>query len=229
MKRIALLAPLCAFVALSAVASPPATQADGDTAPQSLSAKEAAAKLAHARADAETAYRRSMFAAYTAYAKDLQEALDKSMAVRNLDEAKRIEAALLRAKSLLLEFQNIPDAPKTFTIKAGPKTTWQETVRVRKGDRLLIEAKGQWFIAVDKKISVGPDGTADEDGTLYGRIGTAAAFRVGSKLELKAQQDGILTLAMKDPDGMGHADDAGSLEVTIKILERGPLIVFPGE
>lgn len=153
---------------------------------------------------------------------DMEGALKQVMQAGNLDEAKRIEAAVLTAKETMGKHQDeLRGKAKVqeFTIEAAK--SWQPTIEVKKGQRVEVRASGTWNGAVDhgdKGIS-GPDGTRHPQHgrlTYYleGKVGEGSAFKIGSRAEFTADTDGPLVMRMNDTN---RPNNSGALSVAISV------------
>lgn len=119
----------------------------------------------------------------------------------------------------------------TFIHTARPSPVWQETyVRVKKGQRLVIDAQGAWSPDTRNRICwCGADGianTAAEEGYLLPgtNIGALIAqiddmvFAAGSRYDNYAPANGVIFLAMNEnPD---YNNQAGALPVQIIIFDE---------
>ncbi|MDE0199702.1 MAG: hypothetical protein OXK78_15970 [Caldilineaceae bacterium] len=105
---------------------------------------------------------------------------------------------------------------------------WQSTgVRIDQGDRIQIEAEGEWLYTPDEYH--GPAGhprfpapsfypvATGSGGALIGRIGdTGGRFVVGERLNMQATQHGILYLRINDDI---LSDNDGWVAVRIDVTE----------
>ena len=93
-----------------------------------------------------------------------------------------------------------------------PSPTWQDTlIRVRTGNRLVIDTEGVWSPDLgDQIIWCGADGIhrlpagpgylmpGTNLGAVVGRIGHGPVLGIGSRCDLVAQESGVLFLAMNE-------------------------------
>ena len=113
---------------------------------------------------------------------------------------------------------------------ARPSPVWQESyVRVKKGQRLVIDAEGAWSPDLRNRIGwCGADGVANTPGgkeyLLPGtNIGALIAkiddvlFAVGSRYDNAAPADGVIFLAMNE--NPAHNNQAGSLLTQIIVFD----------
>ncbi len=119
----------------------------------------------------------------------------------------------------------------TIIRTARPSPIWQESyVRVKKGQRLVIDAEGAWSPDLQNRIGwCGGDGIANTPGSaayllpgtnigaLIARIGDTV-FAVGSRYDNPAPADGVIFLAMNETPH--HNNQAGSLLAQIIIFDH---------
>lgn len=113
---------------------------------------------------------------------------------------------------------------------ARPSPIWQESyVRVKKGQRLVIDAEGAWSPDLQNRIGwCGGDGVANTPGSaayllpgtnigaLIAKIGDTV-FAVGSRYDNPAPDDGVIFLAMNETPH--HNNQAGSLLAQIILFD----------
>ena len=113
---------------------------------------------------------------------------------------------------------------------ARPSPVWQESyVRVKKGQRLVIDAEGAWSPDLQNRIGwCGGDGVANTPGSaayllpgtnigaLIAKIGDTV-FAVGSRYDNPAPDDGVIFLAMNETPH--HNNQAGSLLAQIILFD----------
>ena len=114
---------------------------------------------------------------------------------------------------------------------ARPSPVWQESyVRVKKGQRLVIDADGAWSPDLQNRTGwCGADGlpkTPAGDGfllpgtnigALIAKIGSDV-FAIGSRYDNPAPADGVIFLAMNE--NPNHNNQAGSLLTQIIIFDE---------
>ncbi|NQT89446.1 hypothetical protein HQ560_21940 [bacterium] len=100
---------------------------------------------------------------------------------------------------------------KTFGISV--KKPWPFRVKVKKGDRIRITAKGSWRILPGGK----PHGPGGSRFYLVGKLGAGAAFKVGSEYTFTVPDDTSLYLGMQE--GGTYANNSGKITVTLQKLE----------
>ena len=103
--------------------------------------------------------------------------------------------------------------PLTVMRMARPSTKWQETyVRVKKGQRLVVDAEGAWSPDLRDRIGwCGGDGVPNMQGgdgylmpganigTLLGRIGSdGRVIAFGARYDNIVLEDGVIFIAMND-------------------------------
>ena len=115
---------------------------------------------------------------------------------------------------------------------ARPSPVWQESyVRVKKGQRLVIDAEGAWSPDLGNRTGwCGADGVnklvAGEDfllpgtnvGALIARIGTGQPFAGGSRDDNPVREDGVIFIAMNESPRRNN--QAGSLLVQIIVFDE---------
>lgn len=121
--------------------------------------------------------------------------------------------------------------PLTVIRTARPSPQWQEAyVRVKKGQRIVIDAEGAWSPDLRNRIGwCGGDGIANtiagegylmpgtNIGALIAKIGDSNPFAVGSRYDNKAHADGVIFLAMNEnPE---YNNQAGALTVQIIVFD----------
>ena len=113
---------------------------------------------------------------------------------------------------------------------ARPNPIWQESyVRVKKGQRLVIDAEGAWSPDLQNRIGwCGGDGVANTPGSaayllpgtnigaLIAKIGDTV-FAVGSRYDNPAPDDGVIFLAMNETPH--NNNQAGSLLAQIILFD----------
>lgn len=119
----------------------------------------------------------------------------------------------------------------TIMRTARPSPVWQESyVRVKKGQRLVIDAEGTWSPDLGNRTGwCGADGipglVAGDDflypgcnvGALIAKIGNGKPFAVGSRYDNQAQDDGVIFLAMNESTKRNN--QAGSLMAQIIVFD----------
>ena len=113
---------------------------------------------------------------------------------------------------------------------ARPSPVWQESyVRVKKGQRLVIDAEGAWSPDLQNRIGwCGGDGVANTPGSaayllpgtnigaLIAKIGDTV-FAVGSRYDNPAPDNGVIFLAMNETPH--NNNQAGSLLAQIILFD----------
>ena len=113
---------------------------------------------------------------------------------------------------------------------ARPSPVWQESyVRVKKGQRLVIDAEGTWSPDLQNRIGwCGADGVANTPGSaayllpgtnigaLIAKIGDTV-FAVGSRYDNPAPENGVIFLAMNETPH--NNNQAGSLLAQIILFD----------
>lgn len=113
---------------------------------------------------------------------------------------------------------------------ARPNPVWQESyVRVKKGQRLVIDAEGAWSPDLRNRISwCGADGVPNliagegflmpgaNVGALVAKI-EDVAFVVGSRYDNASPADGVIFLAMNE--NLEYNNQAGSLLAQIIVFD----------
>jgi hypothetical protein len=110
---------------------------------------------------------------------------------------------------------------RTYTFQIDAAKDWQPTIEVKKGQKISIEAEGEWCA----NTSEGAKATCTADGLMHpvlrkevwyleGRIGEGVAERLDTACEFVASEDGVLRLRMNDTD---HSDNSGELYVTVSV------------
>lgn len=113
---------------------------------------------------------------------------------------------------------------------ARPSPVWQESyVRVKKGQRLVIDAEGAWSPDLQNRIGwCGGDGIANTPGSaayllpgtnigaLIAKIGDTV-FAVGSRYDNPAPDNGVIFLAMNETPH--NNNQAGSLLAQIILFD----------
>ncbi len=113
---------------------------------------------------------------------------------------------------------------------ARPSPVWQESyVRVKKGQRLVIDAEGTWSPDLQNRIGwCGADGVANTPGSaayllpgtnigaLIAKIGDTV-FAVGSRYDNPAPDNGVIFLAMNETPH--NNNQAGSLLAQIILFD----------
>jgi PA-IL-like protein len=120
--------------------------------------------------------------------------------------------------------------PTTVVVRAIDQTPTRTGVRVRRGQRLLIEARGTWCLGGTPPTAEcgGPQGIRPADpvelplvldgariGTLIGRIGDGPWFVVGRQRRITAQREGRLVLLFNDRPCC-YGDNSRSVRVAIR-------------
>ena len=114
---------------------------------------------------------------------------------------------------------------------ARPSPVWQESyVRVKKGQRLVIDAEGAWSPDLRNRTGwCGADGVPSlpagdgfllpgaNVGALIAKIGDVV-FAVGSRYDNAAATDGVIFLAMNE--NTAHNNQAGSLLAQIIVFDE---------
>ena len=118
----------------------------------------------------------------------------------------------------------------TIIRTARPSPVWQESyVRVKKGQRLVIDAEGAWSPDLQNRIGwCGGDGIANTPGSaayllpgtnigaLIAKIGDTV-FAVGSRYDNPAPDNGVIFLAMNETPH--NNNQAGSLLAQIILFD----------
>ena len=179
-----------------------AQKPDAPEPPKSPKAKAALAKYDRAVAKAKADYDRAVATAARELRGDLDDALKAAMKAGSLDEAKRIEAALVRVKGDAVEVRADQD--------------WQSAgVTLRKGETLKLAARGSWRAGPGLPRAVGPEGARYEGREMFfleARVGDGPAVRVNAGARIEADRDGELQLRMHDTN---WGDNSGAVTVTI--------------
>ena len=119
----------------------------------------------------------------------------------------------------------------SVVVTARPSPVWQESyVRVKKGQRLVIDADGAWSPDLKNRTGwCGADGVAKTQagdgyllpgtniGALIAKIGSDV-FAVGSRYDNPAPADGVIFLAMNESPN--NNNQAGSLLAQIIIFDE---------
>lgn len=119
----------------------------------------------------------------------------------------------------------------TVVRTARPSPVWQESyVRVKKGQRLIIDADGAWSPDLQNRTGwCGADGVAKTPGgdnyllpgtnigALIAKIGSSV-FAVGSRYDNPAPADGVIFLAMNE--NPNNNNQAGSLLTQIIVIDE---------
>jgi hypothetical protein len=138
-------------------------------------------------------------------------------------------------------FKSIPDlptispTPAEFNITVPADKVWVDTgIDLKAGQTLNISASGRIntkggeassdILSPDGETDIAPCYTIDTDclmpgvfwGTLIGRIGSGAPFKVGSQLEIPISGSGRLFLAVNDNTGY-FTDNSGAFNAIISI------------
>ena len=114
---------------------------------------------------------------------------------------------------------------------ARPSPVWQESyVRVKKGQRLVIDAEGAWSPDLRNRTGwCGADGVPNlragdgfllpgaNVGALIAKIGYVV-FAAGSRYDNAATADGVIFLAMNE--NTSHNNQAGSLLAQIIVFDE---------
>ncbi len=114
---------------------------------------------------------------------------------------------------------------------ARPSPVWQESyVRIKKGQRLVIDAEGAWSPDLQNRIGwCGGDGIANTPGgnayllpgtnigALIAKIGSTV-FAAGSRYDNPSPADGVIFLAMNE--NPNNNNQAGSLLAQIIIFDE---------
>ena len=119
----------------------------------------------------------------------------------------------------------------TVTRIVRPSPVWQESyVRVKKGQRMVIDADGPWSPDPrNRTVWCGADGIpsviANEDfllpgtnvGALIGKIGDTV-FAIGARYDDGAPAEGVIFLAMNE--NPAHNNQAGQLPAQIIVFDE---------
>jgi hypothetical protein len=233
MWRTTLILCVCA-IALGAEAP---TSAPDDM--QMVGGKEALHRYEAAYLAARQTYYNAMIDADQKKIMELDKLMKIAMSAGDLDEANRIKAAHDVATDMLNEhkqaLQEAPsssspvqaDARHTFAIFARER--WKATVKVQKGQRYRVSARGQWSGGPDankNKLQCGPEGFVMPDGDhqgdyvwyLEGRVNRKYPFVIGASGEFTAQEDGLLEMQMMD---WWIYDNDGSIEAQVQHIPVG--------
>jgi len=129
----------------------------------------------------------------------------------NLQEANAIQAEIDRMS---------PSIGKKPVFQISAARAWQDTVSVKRGQTVVIEAKGVWCATTAQRAlnTFGPNGGKNARGQAFGqlvaRVGEAPFVSTGSSYELRVEEDGVLQFAMRDSD---RSDNDGELTVTLTV------------
>ncbi|GIX07923.1 MAG: hypothetical protein KatS3mg115_2326 [Candidatus Poribacteria bacterium] len=121
--------------------------------------------------------------------------------------------------------------PLTVIRMARPSPTWQESyVRVKPGQRLVVDAEGAWSPDLRNRIGwCGGDGVPNlpagegyllpgaNVGALIGRIGNGEPICFGARYDNVVDQEGVIFLAMNDHPN--HNNQAGYLMVQLIVFD----------
>jgi hypothetical protein len=216
-----------ALVILTLTFAHPLSADEPDTAsPKSPQAASAIKRHDDAAAKAKSIYDRAMTDLDRKLLTDLDAALDSAMKSKNLDEAKRIDAAKHQAQAALERRTNgaaeppAPTATKGILIRAD--RDWQPAFRARRGDRLHIVARGRWCGDVGRRPEsvCGPGGLVVDGDVRYCLIGQfedGKGFAVGTECDVIAPRDGVLSLGMRGQHNVAQ----GAVEVLITVVPSG--------
>lgn len=179
-----ILAALC-LVSLTFAADPPRTKA-GRSAIERYSA-------AKAKLDAE--YQARFTGLQRQLAVDLRAAIKVATRNGDLEDAQALQEYLDKLVG------------RTYTFQIDAAKDWQPTIEVEKGQKIRVDAEGEWSGGV---AYAGPDGRV---GSYYleARIGDQL-FRVGRGADIDVHQDGTLEMRMHDDV---FDDNEGAITVTV--------------
>lgn len=128
--------------------------------------------------------------------------------------------------------KDAPSAKEESSSEAAPETTrrldlpagaeWRDTLlRVKKGDKVEIEAEGTWSAGVTGKAADGGETKLlykDADGyNIEAAVEDVDAGRGGKSWSFAAPRDGVLYLRMAEIEGEAAAKPEGALGVTITV------------
>ena len=187
------------LLSLSALPCPAATAKPTDATYTSRGAKAAQARCQASAAKAYEQWKQSAEAARRQYVKELAPARQAAVRKGDLAEAEAIQAAIDEAQRAIADHSG---AGRTVTVRADKG--WQRVQRVRKGQVLMITARGQWAMGPGWPM-VGPENS------LVGRVGDQS-FAVGARFKLVVERDGELQVSAKDGNA---ADNTGAMTVTV--------------
>jgi len=144
-----------------------------------------------------------------------------SLAVEGANSTLVLDSAQLRMQSGCA----LP-LPPSFRQRWGrfridAQTPWQDTIELRRGDRVTMSAKGAWtvYFGAGPKYICSPNGQGEGEkrwGHLSARIGEGKPFFAGSDCTFTAESDGILRLQIGDAPG-SLPDNMGYLTVTVRV------------
>ena len=101
---------------------------------------------------------------------------------------------------------------KRRTLKLPVTVEWPFKVKVKKGDRIRIVARGTW-----KPNPRGPARGIAGKWYLRGQLGAGEPFKIGKERTLVVAEDTVLYLGMKEPGAYG--DNKGNITVTLQKLK----------
>ena len=105
------------------------------------------------------------------------------------------------------------------------QTSWQDSVELRAGDRVVISAKGAWstYFGGGPNYICTPDGRSEGDdhwGYLAARVGNGEPFFAGGNCAFAAETDGMLRFQIhNEPTSL--ANNMGYLTVSVQIFPAG--------
>lgn len=127
-----------------------------------------------------------------------------------------------------------------YDVKIAADRGWQDSgIRLRKGDKIRISAKGRFKIGNDPKPWYSePDGVTIEyflgqplgrllalvaapDASGGSRVGSTSLKAVGSQTEWTSEQDGVLLLKINEPS-LRLSDNEGMIDAKIEVDRKSP-------
>ena len=158
---------------------------------------------------------------------------ERYLEVHTTRDTSRLKAKMLldQAQKQLEELDRKLDERRTAQFQVNAKDEqWTKTVTLRKGDIVTVAAEGKWSVDANKPGTVcdasGVDGGMV--GALVGRVGeSGTVFKIGTRKEYAAKQDGVLEMRMHDyaSGGPAHYNNVGTLSVTIYHLRKGSQVL----
>jgi hypothetical protein len=190
--------------------------------PRTLKARDALAKHESTARKLRLEYYSKLADADAQLVRNLDIALRVAAASAGSEEIERINAARAKAQQTLKRDTDEAHGFCTFVIQAD--AGWQETVELRRGDAVVIQASGTWTSNVhDPKATCGPAGVGGGSPSLGSLIATfkgqkdETALQIGMGHQFVASIDGILELGMRGHAPVGSGLNNGALEVLIKV------------
>jgi hypothetical protein len=214
------------LVLLAICIARPSSADEPDATPKSPQVVSAIKRHDEAAAKAKSSYDRAMTDLDKKLLTDLDAALDVAMKSKNLDEAKRIDAAKRQLQTAIdrrsTGATEPPAPPTTKGTLIQADRDWQPAFRAKRGDRLHIVARGRWCGDVSRRPETvcGPGGLVVEGDVRYCLIAQfedGKGFAVGTECEVIAPRDGVLSLGMRGQHNIAQ----GAVEVMITVLPPG--------